>query len=721
MLQNIYQNSTRQLAAKLYSGHYYDFMIHRGGAIAPQNPDGLAIAEFCCPFSFKEGYKLVSTKTWKDSVNEGAELNDIGFTGIDNGFITYDKTRVTNREFLEIFTKSKYIVPSSDFSLFLSPVSGNTGRFVFPMGYVSNEDECYMSFRGGFYQGFYSLEGFDYNVLPNDILDNRVLHFDIRPRTDYEIKENTINTIHPENKGIFFYMGLRAENKMMVFYNESNGALDSFIKNPDFKDIENPKNKPYLSDEPDRRKYFSDEYNSPMSCSIDSPENPDDSNPSGCDCKGNRSYTNSMSDLYADNTSWINDCGCSYEQDTTENNCDSYFKDDYIKEEKKSEDKIFGIEFPKQETDGDDSLDEYAYNTGYCGESMSTIRDCHCKGNGSAKKNSFTPGDFYGDTTNEISDCKGCDCKDGDCECSETDCSKYYGDDYLHQNDCGKGNKSIDEDYMMTDIVLDEDILKDSLTDSEGHILSKKGYYEIETDNKFLMFDRTPEGVTVNTYEDGMKVQLEGRNDWGNVNLFELMNRTSTGYTVNNIESYYETQTTQYDLYKDIRNNSFALKITENGAVGYKYGILDCDAENHYSVAEEYTKDGMVKNDEWNSINVRFVILPPRRDKCDKRKRKMRIMIYVNGFLKLVSKELPTFDFHALDECKEKQEGIPYSISLGGGTLGLLEMITPDYYRISNYCFPIEKDFCGSFMGDIKCFRIYEGFVDYSSILNYLS
>lgn len=129
----------------------------------------------------------------------------------------------------------------------------------------------------------------------------------------------------------------------------------------------------------------------------------------------------------------------------------------------------------------------------------------------------------------------------------------------------------------------------------------------------------------------------------------------------------------------------------------------------------------MVKNDEWNSINVRFVILPPRRDKCDKRKRKMKIMIYVNGFLKLVSKELPTFNFHSLDECKEKQEGVPYSLSLGGGTLGLLEMITPDYYKVSNYCFPIERDFCGSFIGDIKCFRIYEGFADYSSILNYLS
>lgn len=721
MFQNIYQNSTRQLASKLYTGHYYDFMLHRGGAIAPQNPDSLAIVEFCCPFSFKEGYKLVSTKTWKDSVNDGAELKDIGFTGIDNGFITFDKTRITNEEFLNIFTNSKYIVPSSDFSLFLTPISGNTGRFEFPMTYTENENECYMSFKGGFYQGFYKLEGFDYDVLPNDILDNRILHFDLRPRTNYQIKENTINNLHPENNGIFFYMGLRAENKMMVYYNENNGSLDSFVKDPNHKDIPNPKNKPYLSDELDQREYFSDEYNSPMNCFLNEDKTDDSEKPSGCKCNGNKSYTNSPGEFYNDGITWINDCGCSCKPDEPKDDCEGYFKDDYIKEEDKPKDEIFDVKFPSQETPAGNTLDEYSYNTGYCENPMPIIKDCHCSDNESAKINSFTPGDFYGDNMPEISDCKGCNCKNGECGCTEIDCSKYFGDDYMYNSDCGKGNKSIDEDYMKPDIILDENKLKDTLTDSEGHLISKKGYYEIETDNKFLMFDRTPEGVTVDTYQEGMKVLLEGRNDWGNVNLFELMNRTSTGYTVDNIESYYESHTKPYDLYKDIRNNAFALRITDKGAVGYRYGILDCDADNHYSVIEEYTKDGMVKSDEWNSINVRFVILPPRRDKCDKRKRKMKIMIYVNGFLKLVSKELPTFDFHALDECKEKQEGVPYSISLGGGTLGLLEMIAPDYYKVSNYCFPLEQDFCGSFIGDIKCFRIYEGFSDYSSILNYLS
>lgn len=727
MLQNIYQNSIRQLATKLYTGHYYDFMIHRGGSLNSASPKNLLIAEFKCPFNFKSNGRIESSTQWKNSLNKGAELYDIGFTGIDNGFITYDKTRITNKEFLEIFTNSKYVIPPSDFNFFMSPVSGNTGRFDFPMNYVESEEDCYISFKGGFYQGFYKLEDFDYEVLPNDILSNRILHFELRPRSDYGVKANTINALHPENKGIFFYMGIRAENKMAVFYNEGKDELNQFIKDPNHKDIETPKNKPYVADELDQHDYFKDEYNSSMDCStkdssIDKPENP-----SECNCNNDK-YTNSVNNFYSDTTSWINDC-CSCDKPEPDE-CSNYFKDGYTDDYAQTEDFVFDTNDDNEHTsDGSNSRktasahkNDYSYNTGACSAKLPIIIDCTCK---DKEKSETIPPEgvihnMYEDGTTWINNCKGgCNCDSGDCECKTIDCNNFFGDDYLF-NKCGEGNTSLDDGYMSKDIKLDEDELKKTLSDSEGHIISKKGYYDIKTDNKFLMFDRTPNGVTTKTYQEGMEVILEGRND-ADVNLFEIMNRTSTGYTTNTIESYYETHTKPYDIYKDIRNNTFALRITDNGAIGYRYGVLDCNNENHYSIIEEYSKDGIVKSNEWNSVNVRFVLLTPKTSKCDKKKRKMKIMIYVNGFLKLVSKELDSFNFHGIDDCKEKQEGVPYSLSLGGGTLGLLEMITPDYYKVSNYLFPIERDFCGSFIGDIKCFSIYEGFADYSSILNYLS
>ena len=74
------------------------------------------------------------------------------------------------------------------------------------------------------------------------------------------------------------------------------------------------------------------------------------------------------------------------------------------------------------------------------------------------------------------------------------------------------------------------------------------------------------------------------------------MNRTKTGVTVDDYLNNYGDEETEYDIYDDIKNNAFALKIKEDGSIGYKYGILDCDAENHYSIVEEYSKPGIVKD-----------------------------------------------------------------------------------------------------------------------------
>ena len=244
-------------------------------------------------------------------------------------------------------------------------------------------------------------------------------------------------------------------------------------------------------------------------------------------------------------------------------------------------------------------------------------------------------------------------------------------------------------------------------------------------------------GFTVDNWVEGAMVKLQGRKKWGNINYYPFVNRTETGLTVDDLEAfeyddlkayadYYgidlNDDSDNFDIYKDIKNNVFALRITENGAIGYRYGILDCDNEDHhYSVIEEYSKDGMINPDKWNSVNVRFAILNPTNDKCDKRQRKMKIMIYVNGFLVFISKQLNALSFKRLDEIYQKQEGVPYNISLGGGSQGLLESIMPNFYELAQYILPIEKDFCGTFIGDIKNFKIYYGFIDYSTIKNYLS
>ena len=75
--------------------------------------------------------------------------------------------------------------------------------------------------------------------------------------------------------------------------------------------------------------------------------------------------------------------------------------------------------------------------------------------------------------------------------------------------------------------------------------------------------------------------------------------------------------------------------------------------------------------------------------------------------LKYITSELPKLNLHDLDEIKEKQEGVAYNISVGGGTQGLAETIMPDYMYNPTRTFPIEENFSGTFIGDIKSFKLY--------------
>ena len=53
-------------------------------------------------------------------------------------------------------------------------------------------------------------------------------------------------------------------------------------------------------------------------------------------------------------------------------------------------------------------------------------------------------------------------------------------------------------------------------------------------------------------------------------------------------------------------------------------------------------------------------------------------MFYVDGRLKFVVDDFKEFVSKRLNEYKDKQLGVPFNISLGGGSQGLLESMTFD-------------------------------------------
>ncbi len=91
------------------------------------------------------------------------------------------------------------------------------GTYYNIVSYTANTIGTYHELYGGFYQGFYKLFGYPYEVLPTRYPKGWTVEMTLKPRfTDAYIPPvgaTTLNDYYPDNSGIFFYMGTRAENK----------------------------------------------------------------------------------------------------------------------------------------------------------------------------------------------------------------------------------------------------------------------------------------------------------------------------------------------------------------------------------------------------------------------------------------------------------------------------------------------------------------------------
>ena len=168
---------------------------------------------------------IYSLVTWDGATNTGYTMNTIGLTGIDNGLVTFNKTSgdTSNNALLSALTGTTLVISSGDTRLVMNRVTGTTGNYIYPINILSATTVGnYSNLCGGFYQGYYKLDGNSYEVLP--VRENQAwsAEFWLNPQsicTGYTA--TTLNTTYPNNKGFFFYMGTRAENK---FWNTWTGA-----------------------------------------------------------------------------------------------------------------------------------------------------------------------------------------------------------------------------------------------------------------------------------------------------------------------------------------------------------------------------------------------------------------------------------------------------------------------------------------------------------------
>lgn len=525
-MANIKDNKYRKIDCRIINDYYMDFMLSND-----ESNDNIYALEGCLTsqldfFGHSNKY-VVSKYAWQDSVTSNSILKNIGYTGVDNGFITYEKDKIGNDEFLDLYTNSSFDLSTHGDKFFVNEVNGNTGMYVYPI----EINEEYTAFKGGFYQGFFKINGDKYQTLPNRIKNEWNFNITLRKK-NYETQYNIVNKRHEDNKGIFLYIGTRSENKFFEMYKTDDKLSDL------------------------------------ISCSSD---------------------------------------GYSLDYDIDTNH----------------------------------------------------VIECQ-----------------YSSITDNLNACNN---------------GYFMPDDYLK------------EQFSLKDI---------NLTDSKGNKIGEKGFYEIETDNKFIIFNNTTSGFNKNTWNEYTKFVLTGKKDYPNINYFPYLNNTSNGFVKDNIEQILDEHSYSYDVFKDIEYNALGFKINDDGSVGYRYLIED------NNIIEEKTKPGIVLNDEWYNIHVKLVNKNKNTDICDENYKpgKMQIFIYVNGYLKLISKELPELNLKPLNDTQERQEGIPFNISIGGGTQGLSERILLDYYNITKYTLPLESHFCGSFIGDIKTFKFSDCYIDLNTI-----
>lgn len=227
----------------------------------------------------------------------------------------------------------------------------------------------------------------------------------------------------------------------------------------------------------------------------------------------------------------------------------------------------------------------------------------------------------------------------------------------------------------------------------------------ISTDNKFLSYNRTSHGLTATNGSDVEEYSI-GLTETNSINYYTLFNRTQTGSTASKISEISYKINPEYSLKPDLSNNALAFRIKDDGSVGYRAILGDC--ENPFYVKEEYSAAGLLKDSKTTYVSVR---VQPFKDD-------MKLMFYVDGFLVLTSNILPGLLLRGYDDSCDKQEGVSHNMSIGGGTQGLCDMIGLDSNYQTQYLFPLEENFAGSFIGNIYQFRIFDGRMDYSKIKN---
>jgi hypothetical protein len=151
-------------------------------------------------WDYNTGFTSVSLTKWKNAVSDNLNLYDFGLTGYDNGRVDRMYSGLT-------FTPQDTNVTlyRVGYNQCISPYSGDTMYDLYPLSAITTEDVGnYFALSGGYLQGFFKLEKYNFEQFPS--------------RYNYGITIETIINLYSDSSGIFYHMGLRAEDKYNDYF-----------------------------------------------------------------------------------------------------------------------------------------------------------------------------------------------------------------------------------------------------------------------------------------------------------------------------------------------------------------------------------------------------------------------------------------------------------------------------------------------------------------------
>jgi len=234
-------------------------------------------------------------------------------------------------------------------------------------------------------------------------------------------------------------------------------------------------------------------------------------------------------------------------------------------------------------------------------------------------------------------------------------------------------------------------------------------YIGTRAENKFKTFFSGQTGYKTHLDLDLNPISAKTYNDG-----WDFLNNRIPGIGGNNCLCCDGNKNNQININEycdELSENVLGFRITPDYRIGYRKITVTGECQNNKfyftgsTIEENYSEPyAVLTGDTW----LHIVITYTNTGDIVRNLEAGKLKFFINGLNVLTVNNFINLKLRELNEYSEKQELVPYNISWGGGSQGLLETQTFGGYNPDNLDLMIGNNFAGSFNGYLSQLRFYE-------------